>query len=126
MAGDAGVGVGKVKGKKGGEPAEGAGRVIMIGSAEDEGVVGAAVGAGRARAGAKHGGSLCVKARASLRWGERRHRGDTGHRHGGCWGDYSRCGRMSSGCDERTLWMRAMRRGEGQRLVTPLAVLAAR
>ncbi len=46
MAGDAGVGVGKVKGKKGGEPAEGAGRVIMVGGAEDEGVVGAAVGAG--------------------------------------------------------------------------------
>ncbi len=80
MAGDAGVGVGKVKGKKGGEPAEGAGRVIMVGGAEDEGVVGAAVGAGRARAGAKHGGSLCAKARASLRWGERRHRDDTGHR----------------------------------------------
>ncbi len=59
MAGDAGVSVGKVKGKKGGEPAEGAGRVIMVGGAEDEGVVGAAVGAGRARAGAKHGGSLC-------------------------------------------------------------------
>jgi len=45
---------------------------------------------------------------------------------GGCWGDDSRCGWMSSGCDERTLWVRAMRRGEGWRLVTPLAVLAAR
>ncbi len=45
---------------------------------------------------------------------------------GGCWGDYSRCGRVSSGCDERAPWVRAMRRREGRRLVTTRAALAAR
>ena len=33
-------------------------------------------------------------------------------------GDYSRCGRVSSGCDERALWVRAMRRREVGRAVT--------
>jgi len=80
VAGGAGVGVGQVEREEGGEPAEGQGRVIVADGAQGEGVVGAAIGAGGARAGVKHGGSLCAKARASLRWGERRHRDDTGHR----------------------------------------------
>jgi len=58
VAGGAGVGVGQVKGEEGGEPAEGQGRVIVVDDAHGEGVVGAAVGAGGARAGVTHGGHL--------------------------------------------------------------------
>ncbi len=60
VAGGAGVGAGQVQGEEGGEPAEGAGRAMAVGGVEGEGVVGAAVGAGGARAGMKHGGSLCA------------------------------------------------------------------
>jgi len=58
VAGGAGVGVGQVERAEGGEPAEGQGRVIVADGAQGEGVVGAAVGAGGARAGVKHGDSL--------------------------------------------------------------------
>ncbi len=58
VAGGAGVGVGQVEREEGGEPAEGQGRVIVADGAQGEGVVGAAVGAGGARAGVTHGGSL--------------------------------------------------------------------
>jgi len=58
VADGAGVGAGEVKGEEGGEPTEEQGWVIVVDGAEGEGVVGAAVGAGRARAGATHSGSL--------------------------------------------------------------------
>ncbi len=90
VAGGAGVGVGQVKGAEGGEPTEGQGRVIVVDGAEGEGVVGAAIGAGRARAGAKHSGRLCASAQASPSAAS----GGTGTtgivNEGGCWGDYRR------------------------------------
>jgi len=59
MAADgAGIGVGEMSGEEGGKAAEGAGRVMAVGGAEDEGVVGAAVGARGPEQGAQHGSSL--------------------------------------------------------------------
>jgi len=60
VAGGADVDEGEVGGEDTGEPAEGTGRVMAIGGVEGEGVVGAAVGAGGARAGMKHGSRLCA------------------------------------------------------------------
>ncbi len=60
VAGGAGVGAGEVEREEGGEPAEGQGWVIVVRGAEGEGVIGAAVGARGAGAGAKHGGRLCT------------------------------------------------------------------
>ncbi len=47
-----------MSGEEGGKAAEGAGRVMAVGGAEDEGVVGAAVGARGPEQGTQHGGSL--------------------------------------------------------------------
>jgi len=47
-----------MSGEEGGKAAEGAGRVMAVGGAEDEGVVGAAVGARGPEQGAQHGSSL--------------------------------------------------------------------
>jgi len=125
VAGGAGVNAGEVDGKGGGEPAEGAGWVMAVGNTQGEGVVGAAVGARGAGTGAKHGGRLCVSAHAS----HGAARGDTGKARivdeGGCWGDYSRCGGVPSGCDKRAIEVRVMRRREG-RLVTTRAARAVR
>jgi len=45
---------------------------------------------------------------------------------GGCWGDYNRCGRVSSGCDKRAIEVRVMRRREGWRLGTTGVARAVR
>ncbi len=58
VAGGAGIGAREMSGEEGGKAAEGAGRVMAVGGAEDEGVVGAAVGARGPEQGAQHGGSL--------------------------------------------------------------------
>ena len=60
MAGGAGIEEGEVSREDTGEPAEGTGRARAVGGVEGEHVVGAAVGAGGARVGATHGGSLCA------------------------------------------------------------------
>jgi len=126
VADGAGVGAGEVEREEGGEPTEGQGWVIVVRGTEGEGVVGTAVGAGRAGAGVKHGGSLCVSAQESPGAAS----GGTGKARivdeEGCWENYSRRGWVPSGCDKRAIEVRAMRRREGRRRVTRLATLAAR
>jgi len=65
LAEGARIDAGEVGGKEGGKPTEGAGRVMAVGGAEDEGVVGAAIGARRPEQGTQHGSSLWTEARAS-------------------------------------------------------------
>jgi len=99
--------------------------VIVVRGAQGKGVVGAAIGAGGARARVKHGGSLCASAQASSVVASGGMGTTRDVDEGGCWGDYSRWGRAPSGCDGRDREARGMRRREG-RLVTTRAARAVR